>query len=127
MRLPPVLALAALVAACGVVSADTRVAGLAPPPDGPRCVDVAAKVGLDFRGDYGTVFPGDPINIAMQRNLGNGAAVGDYDGDGDLDVYLLGQGATPPACSATSSTAARQAPRASRTSRRRPASPPTRE
>jgi len=27
----------------------------------------------------------------MQRNMGNGAAVGDYDADGDLDIYLLGQ------------------------------------
>jgi hypothetical protein len=27
----------------------------------------------------------------MLRNTGNGAAVGDYDNDGDLDVYLLGQ------------------------------------
>ena len=92
MRVPPVLAVAALVAACGVVSADTRVAEAPPPPEGPRCVDVAARVGLDFRGEYGAVFDGDPINVAMQRNLGNGAAVGDYDADGDLDVYLLGQG-----------------------------------
>ena len=39
--------------------------------------------GLDFRGDYGAVF-GDPgaEGYLMQQNMGNGAAVGDYDGDG---------------------------------------------
>ena len=30
-------------------------------------------------GSYGTVFEGDAIEVAMQRNIGNGAAVGDYD------------------------------------------------
>ena len=38
-----------------------------------------------------TVFEANSIGVSMQRNLGNGAAVGDYDADGDLDVYLLGQ------------------------------------
>ena len=56
------------------------------------CVDVAAKVGLSFVGKYGPVYPthGEMGQI-MQRNMGNGAAVGDYDGDGYLDVALLGQ------------------------------------
>ena len=31
----------------------------------------------------------------MQRNMGNGAAVGDFDQDGDLDVYLLGHNGFP--------------------------------
>ena len=31
----------------------------------------------------------------MQKNMGNGAAVGDYDGDGDYDLYLLGQEGQP--------------------------------
>ena len=31
----------------------------------------------------------------MQENLGNGAAVGDYDGDGWLDIFLLGQAGHP--------------------------------
>src|SRR6202008_739241 len=31
----------------------------------------------------------------MQQNMGNGAAVGDYDADGYLDVLLLGQAGNP--------------------------------
>jgi hypothetical protein len=56
------------------------------------CADVAQAVGLDFRGDRGPVFPAmDAWGKVMQENMGNGAAVGDYDGDGYLDVLLLGQ------------------------------------
>ena len=33
----------------------------------------------------------DAYGTLMQENMGNGAAVGDYDGDGYLDVLLLGQ------------------------------------
>jgi hypothetical protein len=56
------------------------------------CVDVAASVGLTFRGDYGATYRvQDAFGDVMQRNMGNGAAVGDYDGDGWLDVLLLGQ------------------------------------
>ena len=31
------------------------------------------------------------MGAMMMRNMGNGAAVGDYDADADLDVLLLGQ------------------------------------
>ncbi len=31
----------------------------------------------------------DWVDISMQRNVGSGAAVGDYDNDGDLDVLML--------------------------------------
>src|SRR4051812_17154433 len=56
------------------------------------CVDVAHDVGLDFTGDYGPVFPAqNAYGTVMQENMGNGAAVGDIDGDGDLDVLLLAQ------------------------------------
>ena len=89
MRAPAVLALALVVAACAAVSADS-LSDVG--PGSPRCLDVAPRVGLAFNGVYGTVFEADSLGVSMQRNLGNGAAVGDYDADGDLDVYLLGQG-----------------------------------
>jgi hypothetical protein len=42
-------------------------------------------------GTTGPSFDGlAQIPSMMQRNMGNGAAVGDYDGDGDHDIYLLG-------------------------------------
>lgn len=55
------------------------------------CRDAARAAGLDFRGSYGRTEAPSPEAELMQRNMGNGAAVGDVDGDGDLDLYLLGQ------------------------------------
>ncbi len=56
------------------------------------CRDVAAERGLAFRGAYGpTPAALDPMASMMQRNMGNGAAVGDVFGDGRLSVLLLGQ------------------------------------
>src|SRR5262245_1926567 len=60
-------------------------------PSSPQFDDVAPFVGLDFVGSVGPLFPELTVldHQLMQRNMGNGAAVGDYDDDGDLDVYLL--------------------------------------
>ena len=60
---------------------------------GPAFTDVTVAAGIDFTGSYGPVFSSvtEEPGITMQRNIGNGAAVGDYDNDGDLDVYLCGQ------------------------------------
>ena len=57
--------------------------------DDRLCVNVAQAAGLDFRGAYGTTVAPGPMGAMMQRNMGHGAAVADYDGDGDLDAYLV--------------------------------------
>ena len=63
-----------------------------PPVDvKPHCVEQASEVGLVHTTHYGPVVAESEVGMIMQRNLGQGAAVGDYDDDGDLDVYLLAQ------------------------------------
>ena len=73
-------------------SGSSGSSGVGPPPV-PQFVDVAPLMGLDFVGSVGPLFPELTAldHQLMQRNMGNGAAVGDYDEDGDLDVYLLAQ------------------------------------
>lgn len=90
---PRMILVVAVVAAAGIAAA---VAWTARPTSalGPElaCADVAPAVGLTFSGDYGPVYPAmNAYGTVMQENMGNGAAVGDYDGDGFLDVFLLGQ------------------------------------
>ena len=55
-------------------------------------IDVAPMAGLNFTSNAVRTFPSvlDAEQALIHRSLGNGAAVGDYDKDGDLDIYLLG-------------------------------------
>ena len=81
----------------GLVALALVLGSSGPPPPARAAeiafVEVAASLGLDFVGSEGTAFPelDVPEHEIMQRNMGNGAAVGDYDGDGDIDVYVLAQ------------------------------------
>jgi hypothetical protein len=88
-------AITALVVLASLAVAAVAVARVPQPPEqptGPHCADVAQSVGLNFVGQYGPVLPAlDRYGTLMQENMGNGAAVGDYNGDGYLDVLLLGQ------------------------------------
>ena len=92
VRLLVATAVVAIVAVGGGIAA---VALLGPRPTvaAPRlCEDVAPARGLIYRGQYGTTpWAFNPMSSVMLRNMGNGAAVGDYDRDGDLDALLLGQ------------------------------------
>jgi len=92
-RLGPRLAIAAVaVIVAGGVAVMALGRSSSPADDQRVCVDVAHEVGLDFMGAYGPVFPAqNAYGTLMQANMGNGAAVGDIDGDGYLDVLLLGQ------------------------------------
>ena len=60
------------------------------------CRNVAGDRGLVFRAAYGTTPAAtDPMSVMMLRNMGNGAAVADVFGDGNLSVFMLGQAGHP--------------------------------
>jgi hypothetical protein len=62
------------------------VPGTAAPPGSPSFVDVTASSGLVHLHHDGPAVP--PLFPGQNARFGGGAAVGDYDGDGDPDVYL---------------------------------------
>jgi hypothetical protein len=77
-----------LIALCGAVLASgCRRAPLPEEAPAPWFEDVTAEVGLNFVHDVGTVG-----NYFMPEQVGSGAAVFDFDGDGLPDIYLLHNG-----------------------------------
>ncbi len=57
------------------------------PPDYPRVtfVDVSKEAGVDFRHFHGA------RSMQLPEDMGSGAAWGDYDGDGWLDLYVVNE------------------------------------
>ena len=71
-------------------------AAQAPAPASPLFVEAAAQSGLTF-----THVSGASGQYYMAEQMGAGAALFDYDGDGDLDVYLVQSGSLAEARPAT--------------------------
>jgi enediyne biosynthesis protein E4 len=90
-----------LLPACGYDPMPTAAAGDAVPPletaapvpdtgSGPRFQECAEKAGLRFRTTFLRPEQGENFRINLYDH-GSGLAVGDFDGDGNDDVYLLNQ------------------------------------
>ncbi|MEI8082958.1 MAG: CRTAC1 family protein, partial [Actinomycetes bacterium] len=80
------------IAAILVILTGNMAAASIPPSPAIACADVTASVGIAFRGDLGdVVIDGNDMAVLLQGNTGNGVAAGDYDRDGNVDLYLLGQ------------------------------------
>ena len=72
--------LVCLVLASGICLADVEY------------VDITDTTNIRHSNAFGPAFSGqNAILEILQQNMGNGAAVGDYDNDGDLDIYILSQ------------------------------------
>ena len=89
------LLVAVALAACASRQPAARASDAPDLRVGIFCAEVAWERGLRFTSSYGPVVARSQLGAIMQRNFGQGAAVADYDQDGDLDVYLLAQAGQP--------------------------------
>ncbi len=83
-RLPVILGAALFAVAC---SPSTSSSGEAPIESAPWFAEEAQVRGIDFRHVSG--FSGKPL---LPEIVAGGAALADFDGDGDLDAYLVQSG-----------------------------------
>ncbi len=88
---------------CAVLSAQASAAGTGDSESrtGPEApfVDATDRLGLDFHHRVG-----DQGRRHFPEIIGAGCAVLDYDGDGDLDLYLVQSGSLDPAAPAATKT-----------------------
>ena len=81
--LAPCLATICIATACSRGGGSSAPGTVYTPPGEGWFVDATAEVGLDFVHESGATG-----NLHLPEIIGSGAALLDYDADGDLDVYL---------------------------------------
>jgi enediyne biosynthesis protein E4 len=90
LALPTCLIAGGLLLAGGVYVLTERGAPSPTPPETPGFQDRAQESGLDFRMHFLNHEQGETFKVNLYDH-GSGVAVGDFDGDGYDDVYLVNQ------------------------------------